>query len=68
MRKNIKTAQNEKQITETETIANDVPATVKVRFLNTYTGGLGVFYKNSVYELPYNLLKVFEKNNDVIKV
>jgi hypothetical protein len=28
---------------------------LKVQFINTYTGDLGIYYKGKIYELPYDL-------------
>jgi hypothetical protein len=28
---------------------------LKVQFINTYIGDLGIYYKGKIYELPYDL-------------
>jgi hypothetical protein len=30
---------------------------LKVQFINTYIGDLGIYYKGNIYELPYELYK-----------
>jgi hypothetical protein len=44
----------------------DINLILKVQFINTYIGDLGIFYKGNIYELPYEL---YEKlNNDCKEV
>jgi hypothetical protein len=33
----------------------DINLSLKVQFINTYIGDLGIFYKGKIYELPYDL-------------
>jgi hypothetical protein len=33
----------------------DITLNLKVQFINTYIGDLGIFYKGNIYELPYEL-------------
>jgi hypothetical protein len=35
--------------------------TIKVRFINTYIGTLGNFYKGIIYELPFELYEKIKR-------
>jgi hypothetical protein len=37
------------------------PSTIKVRFINTYIGKLGTFYKGLIYELPFYLYEKIKR-------
>jgi hypothetical protein len=41
--------------------------TVKVIFIKTYIGDLGVFYKNNVYDLTAEQFKIFKDDCKEIK-
>jgi hypothetical protein len=68
MRKKTKTILNEGPDNDNNAVSAAISAsTVRARFLKTYTGGYGVYYRNNVYELPYELYKVFEREVIIIE-
>jgi hypothetical protein len=35
---------------------------IKVEFINTYIGDLGIFYRGGIYNLPYGLYEKFKND------
>jgi hypothetical protein len=45
----------------------NINLSLKVQFINTYIGDLGIYYKGKIYELPYELYEKLKNDCNEIE-